>query len=473
MRGPPAPAAPPRAFLLDPAYARRDVSRRELFEIIVRARWLLALALVATSPDVGAAFSVLAHQAVVDESWDRVLVPRLRDRFPQASERDLGEARAYAYGGSHVADLGYFPLGNRLFSDLLHYVRTGDFVNALAAEASTPQEYAFALGALAHYEADRIGHPDATNGAVAAMYPKLAKKHGDRVTYADSPSAHLETEFRFDILQVARRAEIPGLFEHAMDFQVPRPLLERAFRKVYGLELEDLFTSYEVALGTYRWGFRTLIEEATGIAWELYRGDISTLEPTATAQTFLFRLSRADFEREFGKSYSQPGYFARFVSLLGNLLPNVGPLKRLPYKPLPPDVQRLYVDGFHRTVVAYQRALANGGSRELRLANVDLDTGRATRVGEYELADEAYAKLLQRLARAHFANLSPGLGADLLAYYRDRDAGAAGKAADDALRAGGAPVHHEREAPRVSGTLGPITERLLGNAHALAACQHS
>ena len=108
----------------------------------MRARWLLAdLALVTTSPNVGAAFSVLAHQGVVDETWDSVLVPRLRARFPSVSERELGEARAFAYGGSHPADLGYFPLGSRMFSDLLRYVRTGDFVNALAASASTPQEW--------------------------------------------------------------------------------------------------------------------------------------------------------------------------------------------------------------------------------------------------------------------------------------------------------------------------------------------
>jgi hypothetical protein len=220
-----------------------------------------------------------------------------------------------------------------------------------------------------------------------------------------------------------------------MDFQVPRPLLERAFRKVYGLELDDLFTSYEVALGTYRWGFRTLIEEATGIAWGLYRGDISLLEPAATAQTFVFQLSRADFEKEFGKAYSQPGYFVRFVSLLGNLLPNIGPLKRLPYKPLPPEVRRLYVDGFRRVVVAYQRVLTNGGSWTLRLANVDLDTGGTTRAGEYELADDAHKELLHRLARGHFANLSPALGADLLAYFRDRNAIAAGKDPDDVLTA--------------------------------------
>ncbi len=146
-----------------------------------------------------------------------------------------------------------------------------------------------------------------------------------------------------------------------MDFQVPRPLLERVFSKVYGLELDDLFTSYEVALGTYRWGFRTLLEEATGIAWELYRGDISELQPTATSQTFVFQLLRADFEKQFGKAFLEPGYFFRFVSFLGNLLPNVGPLKRLPYKPLPSDVRQLYGDAFHRAVAAYQATIANSG----------------------------------------------------------------------------------------------------------------
>src|SRR5262249_16338320 len=134
---------------------------------------------------------------------------------------------------------------------------------------------------------------------------------------------------------------------------------------------------------------------------------------------------------QFGKIFTEPGYFFRFVSLLGNLLPNIGPMKRLPYKPLPQEVQLLYADGFHRAVVAYQATLANRDSRGLRLANVDLDTGRATRAGEYELADKTHVELLQRLARDHFAKLPPGLGADLLAYYRDIDVGTPGMDADD------------------------------------------
>jgi len=377
--------------------------------------------LLVLAPRSGSGFSVLAHQGIVDESWQGSLLPLLRKRFPQASEQDVSEARAYAYGGSHLADLGYFPLGNRLFSDLLHYVRNGDFVNELIAEAGSAQEYAFALGMLAHYDADSIGHPDATNRAVAILYPKLARRHGDRVTYADSPSAHLQTEFRFDVFQVARRGEIPGLFEHAMDFQVPRALLERAFVKVYGLDLDDLFTSYEVAVGTYRWGFRALIAESTGIAWQLYRGDIESLEPGMTAKRFLHALSRADFEKEFGKTYREPGYFARFITFFGNLLPNVGPFKRLPYKPLPDEVKQLYLEAFRKASDAYRRQLDGISRGRPRLANLDLDTGRRSRAGEYSLADQTYAELVRRLAADHFGHVSPELSEDLLAHFHDRE----------------------------------------------------
>jgi len=365
---------------------------------------------------------VLAHQGIVDAAWQEGLVPLIRKRFPQVSESDLQEARAYGYGGSHLADLGYFPLGSELFSELLHYVRSGDFVAELLKQADSPQQYAFALGALAHYVADSIGHPNATNRAVALMYPKLARRHGDHVTYADSPSAHLQTEFRFDVFQVARRGEIPDLFQHAMGFQVPRPLLENAFREIYGIELDDLFTSYDVALLTYRWAFRAAIQEATGIAWELYRGDIESFEPQTTLEKFLRVPSREEFEKEFGKTYRQPGYFARFVAFFGNLVPNVGPFRRLPYKPLPEDVRKLYLDAFHEAEDGYRRQLRKVRGDRVQLANLDLDTGKPEQPGGYSVADETYVELVRRLADDHFASASPELIRDLRRHFQDRDA---------------------------------------------------
>jgi hypothetical protein len=326
-------------------------------------------------PARGDAFSVLAHQALIDQTWQSQLVPLIRQRFPQVSDQDLDEARPYARAGSHIQDLGYFPLGNRQFSDLLHYVRTGDFSSRLLSEASTPQQYAFALGVMAHYEGDSIGHPLATNLAVPILHPDLKEKYGDSVTYAQSPSAHLQTEFRFDILQVAHRHEIPDLFDHSIEFKVPRDSLDRAFTKTYGLGLDDLFENYDVAVTTYRWGFRTLINEATGIAWQLYREDIYSLEPGVVEKKFVHMIPRGDFEQEFGKAFLEPGYFARFIRWMGSLVPSVGPLAQLPYKPLPKEVKILFFGAYGKASEAYHKDLVTIRAHELELQNLNLDIG--------------------------------------------------------------------------------------------------
>jgi len=279
---------------------------------------------------------------------------------------------------------------------------------------------------------DSIGHPLATNLAIPIIYPELAKKYGDSVPYADSPSAHLQTELRFDVLQVARRHEIPDLFEHSVEFQVPKEFLQRVFRETYGLDLNDLFENYDVALNTYRWGFRTLINEATGIAWQLYRADIESSEPGMTKANFLHPISRGDFEQQFGKAFLEPGYFVRFVGFLGNLLPSVGPLARLPYKPLPENVKQLYVVAFHKASEQYRRELGIVAKGQPYLENLNLDLGRPTRAGEYPPVDNAYAELLRDHAKDHFARMPRALADDMLVHFRDREAALTfGESADD------------------------------------------
>lgn len=383
---------------------------------------LIATMLLLSIPSTGEAFSVLAHQGIVDQAWDGTLVPAVRKRFPGATQQDLQDAHGYARGGSHLPDLGYFPLGSHLFTDLLHYVRTGDFYERAVKEAKTPQEYAFALGMLAHYEADTVGHPEGTNLAVPIIYPKLAEQYGDSAAYADSPSAHLETEFRFDILQIAHRHEVPMLFDHSVEFKVPRDLLERVFQETYGLKLDDLFENYDIAVNTYRWGFRTLIDEATGIAWELYREDIESLEPGLKRGDFISDMSRTDFVKQFGSAFLEPGYFARFVGFLGNLVPNIGPFKNLPYKPLPDRVKQIYFHAYRDASSQYlkQLSLVQGGS--VLLPNLILDTGEPDRAGRYMPSDKAYAELLDRHAQSHYAQMPKELAADMLAHFRDRDA---------------------------------------------------
>ncbi|MGH9354880.1 MAG: zinc dependent phospholipase C family protein, partial [Terriglobia bacterium] len=159
---------------------------------------LAAFALcVAAAPPTLSGYSVLSHEALIDAAWDPVIVPILAARFPHATKAQLQEARAYAYGGCVIQDMGYYPFGNRFFSNLTHYVRTGGFVEALLNDSRSPDEYAFALGALSHYVADNTGHPLAVNLSVPDMYPKLRRKYGKRVTYEDDPRAHIMVEFSF------------------------------------------------------------------------------------------------------------------------------------------------------------------------------------------------------------------------------------------------------------------------------------
>src|SRR5579864_7510213 len=196
---------------------------------ILRSSPLLLL-LVAFAP-AAEAYSVLTHEAIIDASWDRELKPLLLARFPGTTDDQLRDAHAHAYGGAIIQDMGYYPFGSKFFSDLTHYVRSGDFIVALIRESQDLNEYAFALGALAHYAADNQGHPIGVNRAVPILYPELGSKFGKTVTYWDNPLSHIRTEFGFDVLQVAQGRYATDQYRKFIGFKVSKPLLERADRK--------------------------------------------------------------------------------------------------------------------------------------------------------------------------------------------------------------------------------------------------
>ena len=176
--------------------------------------------LLAISPFNAHAYSVLSHEEVVDLAWKDHIVPLLLWRFPKTTPEQLTQAHAYAYGGCIIQDIGYYPHGSHYFSDLLHYVRTGDFVENLINDASDVNELAFALGALAHYNADTYGHP-AVNKATANEYPKLRDKYGNEVTYDEDPVAHLQTEFGFDVVEVVHNRYAPEAYHNLLDSRFP------------------------------------------------------------------------------------------------------------------------------------------------------------------------------------------------------------------------------------------------------------
>jgi len=186
--------------------------------------FLLVIICASRSP----AYSVLTHEQIVDLLWTDEIRPLLLARFPGLSEDQITEAHACAYGGAVIQDLGYYPFGSVEFSNLVHYVRSGDFVHELLLQSQDVNEYAFALGALAHYASDVTGHP-AVNRAVAIQYPKLKAKFGNSVRYAQSKAAHLKTEFGFDTVQVAKNRYASQQYHDFIGFKVSKALLERTF----------------------------------------------------------------------------------------------------------------------------------------------------------------------------------------------------------------------------------------------------
>lgn len=364
-------------------------------------------------------YSVLSHEAIIDSAWNDSIQPLLQKRFPQATPDDLLHARAYAYGGSILQDMGYYPFGNKFFSDLVHYVRSGDFVAELIGESRDINEYAFSLGALAHYAADNTGHPLAVNPSVARLYPKLRRKYGSMVTYADNPAAHLRVEFGFDVLEVAGGHYAPKEYHDHIGFEVSQRLLEASFRSVYGLDLNDIFSDLEVAIGTYRFAVRTFLPEATKVAWALDQDQIRQAQPSMTRARFLYNLRRSGYEREWGRGYRRPGVLARVLAFLFRILPKVGPLSAFSFRPPTPETERMFMASFNATLGRYRALLADAGAGRLRFENLDLDTGKPTQPAEYRLADDTYSKLARTLADKHFAAAPVPLENDVLSFFAD------------------------------------------------------
>ena len=379
-------------------------------------RVLVFLGLIFTASSSGA-YSILAHESLIDAAWDRDIRTLIRSRFPSVDATALDSARAHAYGGSLIQDLGYYPFGNKFFSNLLHYVRSGDFVEALLREARDPDEYAFALGALAHYAADNVGHPEAVNLSVPLIFPKLRHRYGARVTYADAPAQHIITEFSFDVVETAGGAYLPAAYRQFIGFEVAKPLLERVFRETYGLEMKDLFADADLALGTYRYSVSQLFPALTREAWKTRRDEIEKLTPGIEERAFLFAYSRADYEKAYGTEYQKPGLFARILAFLYRLVPKVGPLKPLTIKPLTAESGKLFEDSVMHARERYQAALRQVRDGRLNLNNTDFDTGRTVRHGEYRLADETYAQWLHKLAAKDPGPVTDTIRGHVISFY--------------------------------------------------------
>ena len=393
----------------------RQNRRFDMWKLCLGA--VLALALVSACH----AYSVLSHEEVVDFVWKDNLVPLLLHRFPTASEDDLRKAHAFAYGGSLLQDMGYYPFGNKYFSDLTHYVRSGDFIGNLISESSTLEEYAFALGALAHYSADNVGHPT-INRAVALEFPELRKKFGNEVTYEENPKAHIRTEFGFDVTQVAKNRYTSDRYHDFIGFEMAKPVLERAFQDTYCMPLSDVISNEDLAIGTFRRAISRIIPEMTRVALLARKKELVAETPNFNSRKFRYYLSRTNYQHEWGKGYRRPGFGTRVLAFFLRLIPKVGPFRALDFKIPIQKTEDLYIASVNHTIDDYKNLLTDVRKQDLHLANTDFDTGRMTHAGEYGLTDNAYAHLLDQQAQKNFQQITPELRENILTFYRDQNA---------------------------------------------------
>ena len=366
-----------------------------------------------------ASYSVLTHEAIVDSTWDSAIKPLLLKRFPASTADELTQAHAYAYGGCIIQDLGYYPFGSKFFSDLTHYVRSGDFILNLIRESQDLNEYAFALGALSHFAADNNGHRKATNVSVPLLYPKLRLKFGNSITYADDPFSHSKTEFGFDVFQSAKSRYASAAYKEFIGFQVAKPVLQRAFEDTYGMRIEHVFLNLDLAIGSYRRAVGTILPALTKVAWQLKGPEIRKDAPGITRKKFLYNLSRSSYEKNWGATYQRPGIRSRILAGFFHIVPRMGPFKALAFEKLTPETERLYMVGFNASIDRYRELLAGLGSgRQLKLPNDNIDVGEATKASKYRLTDAAYAKLVHKLD-GHYADMPQDLRSDILAFYQD------------------------------------------------------
>lgn len=385
---------------------------------------LLALAIIAL-PASSPAYSVLTHEELIDLAWEDNIRPLLLARYPGISPAALNEAHAYAYGGSAIQDMGYYPFGKQFFSNLTHYVRTGDFIAALFRNAHNANELAFAIGALSHYLGDNTGHSECINPATAIEFPKLERKYGEIVTYDESPHGHVRTEFAFDIDQLSHHRLAPAAYLRHIGLKVPRALVERAFYETYGLPLNEVLGPEIPAIRSYRSSVRSFIPRFAHAEDVLHGSHFPQDVDDAAFEQFARDVQNADYQRHWNGSRKDAGFFTHVVAWFIVIVPKIGVVSDLAIRGPNKQTEQLYVRSVNDTMSQFRdvlQKLYQQPDAPIVLANRDLDTGNLVRPGSYALTDETYAVLLQKITAKPDRHVPFGIRRDLLAFYADPNA---------------------------------------------------
>jgi hypothetical protein len=219
---------------------------------------------------------------------------------------------------------------------------------------------------------------------------------------------------------VAQGRYAPDQYRAFIGFEVAKPLLERAFRDTYGLEMKEVFGNEDLAFGSFRYSVSNIIPGMTRVAWQLKKDTFIKEIPGVTKKRFLFNLSRSSYEKKWGRQYHRPGIGTRLLAWVFEMIPKAGPFKSLAFRAPTPEVEKMFMASFNATVDSYRVLLANVGAGNLDLPNENFDLGRPVEADQYKGADLAYDKLLDKLAQHKFADISPELRSNILDYYKDR-----------------------------------------------------
>ena len=385
---------------------------------------LLSLAIV-FMPMPSPGYSVLTHQELIDMAWKESIRPLLVSRFPDITEAQLREAHAYAYGGSAIQDMGYYPFGKQFFSNLTHYVRTGDFIASLFRNAHSANELAFAVGALSHYLGDSIGHSECVNPATAVEFPRLARKYGEAVTYDESPHAHVRTEFAFDIDQLSHHRLAPAAYLTHIGIAVPRKLVERAFYETYGLHLHEVLGPEVPAVRSYRSSVRSYIPRFAHAESVLHRNHFPPDVTDESFEHFERDVQKADFQAHWAASRKRAGFVSHVLAVVILIIPKIGVISDLSIRGPNSETEQMYVRSVNDTMGQFRdvlRRLKEQPDPPIVLANRDLDTGDPVRPGSYRLTDQTYAELLRRITAQPDRKVPFGIRRDLLAFYSNPNA---------------------------------------------------
>ena len=387
----------------------------------VGAGLVFAVFLLASRPAV--AYSLLTHEQLIDLTWQGSIAPLLRQRYPGLTAAELERARAYAYGGCAIQDIGYYPFGDAFFSELTHYVRTGDFIASLFRNAHNANELAFAIGALSHYIGDSVGHSEATNRAVPMEFPQLGSKFGPVVTYAEDKSAHVQTEFAFDINEIAHQRLAPAQYLRHIGLNVPTAQLAAAFHETYGLGDDFSKTRSErINVRGYRFAVRSFFPRIAYAVTLLHRKQMPADSGSAEFQKMDREFLRVANEENWAAYRRKAGIGTHVMAGFIYILPKIGPLRLVAIKGPTVVTEEDYVRSVNRSTSALAVALARFGGPKPGLENRDLDTGAITKPGGYKLTDQTYAELLHRLVSNTSLIISSDVKADIESFYGDPNA---------------------------------------------------